>query len=154
MLILPAFLLALVPAIVIIYPFLRGACEADLLEDESSPRAELDRRWDAIVAGIKNTELERGIGNLTEDDYRTLRRQYTLEAASVMRSMELEEEQEAELLETIARELGQARLPIAESGDAESAPACPHCLAPLDGEPDRCTSCGRQVKSADGGGSR
>ena len=149
MLILTVFLLALVPAMVVLYPFLRGARGADLLDDEGSTRAELERRWDAVVAGIKNTELEWGIGNLTEDDYRSLRRQYTLEAAKVMKVMELEAEQEEELLETIARELGQeARRPIEDGDGVASGLSCPHCHALLDGVPDRCPDCGKAVKSA------
>lgn len=105
-----ALLLALVPAAAILYPFLRrpGAGEPSL--DESSLQADLERRWDAALVGLKNTELERALGNLTEEDYLWLRRQYMLEAAVVMRAMELEEEQERELASNIEREVREVRL--------------------------------------------
>lgn len=110
MLILFAVLLALVPAVAILYPFLRRSGASDLLEDESSSQAELARRWEAAIAGLRSAELEHAIGNLSEEDYRWLREQYMTEAAVVMKAMELEEEQERELLASIQREVQQVRL--------------------------------------------
>ena len=115
MLVLIAFLLALVPAIAILYPILRGLGRNDVAEDEGSPQAELARRWDAALAGVRNTELERAIGNLAEEDYGWVKERYMTEAALVMKAMELEEAEEQELLSTIdqavrdgrARALGQ-----------------------------------------------
>ena len=110
MLVLIAVLLALIPAVAILYPFLRRLGQSELLEDESSPQAELARRWDAALAGLKNAELERAIGNLSDQDYRWIREQYMTDAALVMKAMELEEEQEKELLSTIDREVQAARI--------------------------------------------
>lgn len=110
MLILIAILIALIPAVAILYPFLRGPRDGESFEDESSTQAELQRRWDAALGGLKNAELEWSIGTLAEEDYRWLRQQYMKEAALVMKAMELEEEQEEDLLSSIELELKQTRL--------------------------------------------
>jgi hypothetical protein len=121
MLVLIAVLLALIPAIAILYPFLRGRGSYALPEDESSPQAELGRRWDAALSGLKSAELEWAIGNLAEEDYRWLRQQYMMEAAHIMKAMELEEEQEKEMLSAIEREMEQVRQRIlGQNGVAEA----------------------------------
>ena len=117
MLVFIALILALIPAIAILYPFLRRLGRHERLQDESSPQAELGRRWDAALAGLKNAELELAIGNLSDQDYRWLREQYMTDAALVMKAMELEEEQEQELLSTIDREVQAARLRAQGQGE-------------------------------------
>lgn len=109
MLVLVGVLLVLIPMAAILYPFLRGQETAFVPDDESSPHAELTRRWEAAFAGLKNTELEHAIGNLAEEDYRLLREQYMTEAAKVMKAMELEEDQEQDLLAGIEREVSAVR---------------------------------------------
>ena len=104
-----ALLLALIPAVAILYPFLRRADGWPLVEDEGSISSELSRRWEAAVAGLKNTELDWAIGNLPEDDYRLLRDEYMTDAAMVMKAMDLAEEQERELLSTIDDEVRSVR---------------------------------------------
>ena len=69
----------------------------------------MERRWDAALAGIRTAELERAVGSLTEEDYRWLRDRYMTDAAVVMKSMELEEREEAEMLAAIEQEMRQAR---------------------------------------------
>ena len=109
MLVLIAVALALIPAIVIAYPFLRRGASSEWLDDESSPMATLQRRWDAALDGIRSAELEYAIGSLAEEDYRWLRRQYMREAAVVMRAMELEQEEEEALLTQIGSESERVR---------------------------------------------
>ncbi|MCI0440402.1 MAG: hypothetical protein L0177_14905 [Chloroflexi bacterium] len=119
MLILIAILLALIPAIAILYPFVRGRMGGEVVEDESAPQAALQRRWDSAVAGLRSAALEYALGNLAEEDYRWLREQYMLEAAQVMKAMELEFEQEEELLASITREMRNARLRVLGANGAE-----------------------------------
>ncbi|MCY4527684.1 MAG: hypothetical protein OXD46_01465 [Chloroflexi bacterium] len=109
MLILIAVLLALIPAAAILYPFVFRRGISTVFRDETSTYSELTNRWEAAIAGLKNTELEYTIGNLTEDDYRDLRGQYMLEAANIMKAMELEDQQEDELLASVAREVKAVR---------------------------------------------
>ena len=109
MLVLIAALLALIPAIIIAYPFLRRGESAEWLDDESAPLATLRRRWEAALDGIRSAELEYAIGSLGEEDYRWLRRQYMREAALILRAMELEHEEEEALLSQIEAERRQVR---------------------------------------------
>ena len=107
MLILIAAVLALIPAAVILYPFLVGRPnEAYDFEDTGT---DLPNRWESAVAGLKNTELERAIGNLTEADFRWLKEQYMTEAALVLQEMELEEQQRRELLAEAEQEIRRVR---------------------------------------------
>ncbi len=108
MLIVLALLLALIPLIAILYPFLRRS-SAPVLEDESSTFSELDRRWDSAIAGLKSAALEYSIGNLPETDYTALREQYVTEAAVVLKAMELEEQQEKDILARVEMEVRSVR---------------------------------------------
>ena len=119
MLVLISVLLALIPAIA--YPFLRSRTDDLVFEDEASTYSALSIRWEAAVAGIKNTEHERAIGNLAEDDYRQLREQYMTQAALVMKAMELEDQQERELMAGLDREAAQVRRRVL-GGDGPSEP--------------------------------
>ena len=109
MLVLIAVLLALIPAAAILYPFVFRRGISNVFRDETSTYSELTRRWEAAIAGLKNTELEHAIGNLTQEDYHDLREQYMLEAANIMKAMELEDQQEEELLANVAMEVRAVR---------------------------------------------
>ena len=109
MLVLITILLALIPAAVVLYPLVRRMGADEFLVDESSVSAELTRRWESALAGLKAAELELSIGNLSEDDYDWLKGQYTTEAALVMKAMDLEEQQEQDLLDRITAEVAAAR---------------------------------------------
>ena len=104
-----ALLLALIPAAAILYPLLRRLGRDEFAEDESSQAAEFARRWEAALEGLRNTELESAIGNLDDDDYRWLRRQYMVEAALVLKSMELESAQDRDFMEEVEREVRRVR---------------------------------------------
>ena len=109
MLVLIAVLIALVPAAIVLYPLARRLGSDEFDDDESSVTAELTRRWESALAGLKAAELELSIGNLSDEDYRWLREQYTTEAALVMKAMDLEDQQQEELLARMKAEVDQAR---------------------------------------------
>lgn len=110
MLILITFLLVLVPASVILYPFLRKGVADDYVDgDEASTMAGLSRLWDSAISGLKNTEMEHAIGNLAVDDYVLLRKQYMTEAALVMKAMELQGQEEQDLLDYMEGQVREAR---------------------------------------------
>ena len=119
MLVFLAIVLAIIPAVIIAYPFLRRGESAEWLDDESSPAATLRRRWEASLDGIRGAELEYAIGSLSEEDYRWLRRQYMREAAIVLRAMELEHEEEEALLTQIEVESERVRARVL--GDEQTA---------------------------------
>ena len=87
MLVFFAFLLAVVPAIAILYPFLRRTQYQILLRDEPTREETLSQRWDAAVSGLDSVELEWSVGDLDEQEYLRLRNLYMTEAALVMKAM-------------------------------------------------------------------
>ena len=109
MLVLIAILIALVPAIAILWPFVAGTGRDEFEADESAPGADLMRRWDAAVAGLRSAELEHAIGNLAADDYRLVRRQLMTEAAVVLKTMELEEAEEERMLGAVRKDMQAVR---------------------------------------------
>ena len=109
MLVLAALLLVMLPAAAILYPVLRRRAAGEPVDDEAGPQAELVRRWDSALAGLRSTELDHAVGNLSDEDYRWLREQYMTEAAVVMKALELEEGQQRSLLTRIEREARRVR---------------------------------------------
>ena len=122
MIVLITIALVLVPAAAVLYPFLRPGRLPESLEDETSPRAEMERRWDSALSGLRTAELERGVGSLTEDDYRWLRDRYMTDAAVAMKSMELEEQEERQMLASIEDEMRRARERVLGGDDPGSPP--------------------------------
>ncbi len=145
MLVVIALLLALIPAIAVLYPFLRRRSVSTAVVDEGSTEAELARRWDAALSGLKNAELEHAIGNLAPTDYRWLREQYMTEAALVMKAMDLEVEQERDLLSAVRREVRSVRI---RAVGPDEPTACPACAAPVEANAGECPECGRPLDDA------
>ena len=108
LLVLVGLALVAIPLAAILYPFLRRRGLHGVLADEE-PHEELDRRWDAALAGLRSAELERAIGTLAEEDYQVLREQYMTEAALVLRSLEMEAGREADLLASVEEEIRRVR---------------------------------------------
>ncbi len=112
-----AILLALLPALFILWPFVAGLRRDEFEYDEGAPQADLMRRWDATVAGLASTELDHALGNLTGEDYRGLRTQLMSEAADLMREMELSEDEEERMLTALGEELLAVRSRIEGESD-------------------------------------
>ncbi len=102
-------LIALVPAVIVLYPLAKRLGSDEFDDDESSVSAELTRRWESALAGLKAAELELSIGNLSDEDYHWLRDQYTTEAALVMKAMDLEDQQQEDLLARMKAEVDMTR---------------------------------------------
>lgn len=126
MLILIAVLLVLIPAVAIVYPFVRGRYASYAPEDEAAPAVELSRRLEETLAALRNAELERTLGNLPEDDYRSLRESYMTEAALLMKALDVEEKEEQRLLASIETDIRQARLQASGAGDGASQSTAAH----------------------------
>jgi hypothetical protein len=121
MLVVIAVALVLIPGFAIMWPFIMGVGRDEFAEDESATTADLMRRWDAAVAGLKSAELDHAIGNMADEDYRVVRRQLMTEAAVVLKTMELEESEEEQMLTTVRTEMQAVRARIVgEAGDAPS----------------------------------
>ena len=109
MLVLATILIALLPTIAILWPFVAGISRCEFEADESTPRADLMHRWDAAVEGLKSAELEHAIGNLDTSDYQLIRIELMTEAANVLKTMELEEAEEQQILGAVNQELQAVR---------------------------------------------
>ena len=112
-----AIILTLVPALLILWPFVMGLRRDEFEYDEGAPQADLMRRWDAAVAGLTSTELDHSLGNLSDEDYQGLRTRLLTESADLMREMELSEEEEERMLAALSEEVRGVRTGI--EGDAE-----------------------------------
>ena len=111
MVVLITICLCLFPAFMVLYPLVkRFSSTAPAPEDESSLRAELERRWESAIDGLRGTELERSIGNLNDGDYEWLKEVHMREAALVLKTLELSESEEDSLMERINSELAKTRL--------------------------------------------
>ena len=110
MLVLIAIILTVIPALIILYLLIKRVGSTELLKDESSLTAELNRRWDSVVAGLRTAELELSIGNLSNEDYQWIKKAYAKETAQIMEAMELQEEEEKELMKSLEREIEKAKL--------------------------------------------
>ena len=114
-----AIILTVVPALLILWPFVMGLRRDEFEYDEGAPQADLMRRWDAAVAGLASTELDHSLGNLSDEDYQGLRTRLLTEAADLMREMELSEEEEERMLAALSEEVRGVRARI--EGGAETA---------------------------------
>ena len=113
-----AIILTLVPALMIVWPFILGPRRDEFEYDEGAPQADLMRRWDAAVAGLASAELDHSLGNLSNRDYSGLRTQLMTEAADLMREMELSEHEEEQMLSGLRDEMLVIRSRIeGEGGD-------------------------------------
>ena len=154
MLVLIAILLVLVPAIAILYPFVRRRDGDAPARDEGSVRTHLARRWDEALAALKSAELERAIGNLAEEDYHWLREQYMTEASLVLKAMEVEEQQEQDLLASIEHEVQQVRLQALGDNGADPPATCPECSAQAPRGTSSCPACGADIATDVASGSQ
>ena len=105
MIVLVTIVICLVPALLILYPFIKSVSSSYKPVDESSLFAELERRWESAIDGLRSAELELEIGNLEETDYKWLKATYTREAVLVLKAMDLAKHDEILLLESIFSDL-------------------------------------------------
>ncbi|PZC42619.1 MAG: hypothetical protein DK302_001549 [Chloroflexi bacterium] len=110
MLVLIAIIMTVIPAAIILYPLIRRIGSTELLKDESSLTAELNRRWESVVAGLRTAELEMSIGNLSEEDYHWIKNTYAKETAQIMEAMELQDEEEEELMKSLELEIKKVKI--------------------------------------------
>ena len=151
MLILIALILTAIPAFAVLYPFVMRGRSHEWMEDEGDPMAELERRWDAALAGLRNAELEFSIGNLDNEDYIWLRKQYMRDAAMVMRAMELEEDQEEELLAQVERQIQEVRTRALGPVAPTTAAVCPSCSTEVSPTLLVCPNCREQLANEPSG---
>lgn len=89
MTILLSTLMVLLVAGAMVYPFVRRRDSGPETE-EGSADAELGYRWEGLVAGLRDAEMQRAMGTLSEEEYRQERQRTLEEAAALLQTAELE----------------------------------------------------------------
>ena len=133
---------------VVLFALLLGACywilnpllQEDIRQNGFTPKAEdtlndLKHKKDGAYAVIKELEFDLSMGKLTEEDFQTLRQQYTQEAIGYMSAidkLELPPAAFSKPVDTVEEENGQAH--------TES-----HNHQPAGRKDIYCTSCGRKT---------
>ena len=104
MLVLAAIIISVVPAILIAYPIIKKiASNKSIPDDESSLYADLERRWESALEGLRHAELEMSVGNGDESDSLWLKQVHMTEAAMVLKALEISVEDEKSLIEQISK---------------------------------------------------
>lgn len=89
MLVLIGIFLVLVPSIVILYPFFKISPEKMESSLQPSNSTDLFQKWARAIDGLKNTDLDWSIGNISQADYLSLRKQYISEATILFETIRL-----------------------------------------------------------------
>jgi predicted RNA-binding Zn-ribbon protein involved in translation (DUF1610 family) len=127
------------------WPLVSSARAAGRESDEASPLNDLISRQDAAYRAIKELDFEYQLGNLSESDYRGLRKRYRSEAAAALRE-----------LDTAMREAGASEassngppIPatVAPAASAQADPPCPSCGGPTEARDHYCRSCGARLEA-------
>jgi hypothetical protein len=127
------------------WPLVSSARDAGREPDEASPLNDLVSRRDAAYRAIKELDFEYQLGNLSESDYRGLRKRYRSEAAAILRE-----------LDTAMTEAGAGEASssgpatptmVASTASAQADPPCPSCGGPTEAGDHYCRSCGARLEA-------
>ena len=130
---------------VALYPFLKARTSSSRPDASLSVRELVERRQ-AIYADLETLELERGLRHVDETEYEERSRDYRLAAAATFRDQERLESADAEVEETISRELARWRS-THENGTTDR--LCSRCGNPLGDDADeQCSHCGQQTEAS------
>ncbi len=108
MLVIFAFLLAIIPAVAILSPFVLKK-KLPYLSDEEIHLISPISDWESAIFDLKNLELEFAIGNLTKGEYDSLRTTYMSKAAQILRSVHVSQNEQSELLVAVESEMQSVR---------------------------------------------
>ena len=106
MLIFISVLLCCIPIILIFYPLINKTVTTSNQDvvDES-----FQRRWDSIVDGLQNAELEFSIGTINKEDYKWLQKTYAKEAVEAIKEFKMSVLEEKELIQEINQEIAKLK---------------------------------------------
>ena len=108
MLVLFAFLLAIIPATAILSPFVLKKKHPYLSDGEIhivSPISD----WESAIFDLKNLELEFAIGNLGKQEYDSLKTIYMNKAAQNLRNVHVSQNEQSELMSAVESEMQSVR---------------------------------------------
>ena len=134
------------------WPLLNSAKSAAAVDGELSPEIEeLAGQRDAAYRAIKELEFEHQLGNLSQQDYETLRERYRGEAASILRRIDqtrLPQKEAVPVASASPPTAGAQRPPKAAPAPAPAADgrACPACRKPAPAGDRFCWHCGAALE--------
>ena len=142
-----AGMLAFLCVIAVLHPFLRRGTDdgGETDSDTAADYAELESMLDSI----QTLQLERQLGNVPEDAYRDQLRAYRLEAAVLLRRIDLmgRESRALDPEQDMERQVLLARL--SSNGVNGVRPVCAGCGEPLTGHGEACLACGQSQSAVE-----
>lgn len=123
-----------------------ASADAAAFEDDDPALAELLSQRDATYRAIKEIELDRQIGNLSEEDYADLRERYKLKALGLLKAIEEHAGRAGAAPGGAGQTPAEAdaiELAIAKRRARKAGPQCPGCGTPHEPGDRFCRSCGQ-----------
>ena len=118
MIVLFAFVLAIIPAVAILSPFLMRK-KHPYLSDKETHIAGPISDWEAAIFDLKNLELEFAIGNLAKEEYDSLRTMYMNKAAQLLRNVHVSQNEQSELMIAVESEMQSVRKRVVGDEDQQ-----------------------------------
>jgi hypothetical protein len=129
-------MLTLAAIAAVAWPLLNSAKAPAVVDDELSPEIEeLAGQRDAAYRAIRELEFEHQLGNLSQQDYETLRERYRSEAAGILRQLER------------ARRPEKETVPVSAGSEAQRQPRGAAASARAVGR--TCRACGLAARASD-----
>jgi len=142
-------MLMLVAIAVVAWPLLDSARTPAVADGELSPELEeLAGQRDAAYRAIKELEFEHQLGNLSQQDYQTLRERYRTDAAVILRRLERArrpEKETAAVARAVSPTAARAR-PASEAAPATDGRSCPACGKSGPADDRFCRHCGAALE--------
>ena len=106
MLILISILLCFFPVVLIFYPLIKKEKNKNI---QNGNNFNFQQRWDSLLEGLQNAELEFSIGTIDQEDYKWLQKTYTKEILALIKRFNVSVSEEKELMQKIDEEISKMK---------------------------------------------
>jgi len=106
MIIFISIMLCMFPIVLIVYPLIRNKKNVDVYVGNDFY---LQQRWDSLIEGLQNAELEFSIGTIDKDDYEWLQKTYTKEVIELIKELKITNSEEEKIIQKINKTINQIR---------------------------------------------
>lgn len=106
MLIFISILLCFFPVVLIFYPLIKDEKNKNI---QNSNNFNFQQKWDSLLEGLQNAELEFSIGTIDEEDYKWLQKTYTKEILALIKEFNISVSEEKELMQKIDEEINKIK---------------------------------------------
>ena len=101
-----SILLCIFPIVLIVYPLIKNKKKVDIYIGNDSY---IHQRWDSLIEGLQNAELEFSIGTIDKDDYEWLQKTYTKEVIDLIKELKVTTSEEEKIIQQINKTIKQIR---------------------------------------------